>query len=151
MRARQGTTLQLLACVFLAACNPVEGDAKGPPGEQALTERVQKVATKASKKIGEDCTEAGTSECLSGFCIHASPNPSSGYFCTLRCSSSTDCPTGWSGASVYPGTDNCFCLPPADWKPAVVEAQRPKSLSPTAKPPPSQLPGNGSQDKGTSR
>lgn len=70
-----------------------------------------------TKKVGEDCTAHGASECVSGLCVHTSPKLGEGYVCAALCE--RGCPDGWQ-CSQLPGAEG-MCLPPKGWVARAVE------------------------------
>ena len=79
-----------------------------------VTEHHFLTAAQATKQLGEDCTLYGASECISELCLHYKHDPASGYVCSRKCESDTNCPAGWRCVSTYPSAGSEFCVPPAD-------------------------------------
>lgn len=77
--------------------------------------------------LGTDCSVGGGNSCLSGVCIHTSPDPSSGRVCSSLCGEDANCPSGWH--CVWPGAQalNGACVPPAGFSAQLVAAGAPYS------------------------
>ncbi len=91
--------------------------------EQVFSEHRPLQVSRATKQLGEECTEHGGSECLSSFCLHVRPDRNAGYFCSRSCATSFDCPMDWSCAQIYPSAEASFCVPPATWQARVAAAR----------------------------
>ncbi|NMO14732.1 hypothetical protein HPC49_05420 [Pyxidicoccus fallax] len=94
-------------------CGDVRVPETSPAVAPVLTEHRPSQALAATKSVGEDCTQAGASECTSGVCLHVRPQRESGYVCSQRCVSSAECPPQWRCSQIYPGPNNQMCVPPA--------------------------------------
>jgi hypothetical protein len=97
-----------LAC----STEPVESS----PREVAplLKEHRTALTTQATKKLGQDCTVHGRSECLTGLCLHTGAEPDKGYVCTQVCHAATECPPEWHCEQLHPGSAQRVCVPPAN-------------------------------------
>ena len=114
-------TIGIVCLVVVAgswACGVNRSPERWAHSDQPISEhKVQDVAASggATKLLGEDCTTYGGPGCASGICLHTRPDRSSGYFCSVRCQSTADCPDNWNCVQTYPGDSSNFCAPPADW------------------------------------
>lgn len=130
-RSRVGWWLAMgWSAAVAGACEVRPGEpVRTPASESArvLTEhRPLEAAAPPSKSVGEDCTTSGRAECLSGLCLHVSPRPGEGYFCSQRCRALEECPEQWRCARLMPGgSEDGVCKPPAGWAPAVARARAP--------------------------
>lgn len=118
--------LQLASC----ACEPgVDSREMTPEGRRGnvFTEHKFLTAAKATKRLGEDCTTYGASECLSELCLHYKHAPSEGYVCSRQCESDRDCPVDWNCVSTYPAPGSEFCVPPEDWVSSVAQERPPRT------------------------
>jgi hypothetical protein len=128
----------MLCLLFLAggcSCDtpyPSVGRNEAP----VFSQRQPLEAAQATKQVGEDCTQAGRSECLSGLCIHFKPGPDEGYACSVPCDDSVDCPAEWNCVSILPGAGNSYCIPPLKHSGAgaIVPPTRAKPNHPTTAP-----------------
>lgn len=120
---RVGTMLlgaSCIAAVLLCAC----GESTEPtPQPRVLTEHSFLSAGGAKKQLGEDCTVAGGSECLSGLCFKYRPRLGEGYVCSRGCATDEDCPSLWGCLPIHPTPDSLFCAPPQDWVPRAINAR----------------------------
>lgn len=66
------------------------------------------------QQVGEGC-DGEVGSCLSGLCLHVSPLPGSGYFCSQTCVEDADCPDEFRCAAA-PGLPRRFCVPPPGWQ-----------------------------------
>ena len=105
------STIASLVGGLALGCSNGPAQERTPYGEH----RPQTAVTVATKHLGEDCSSAGYQDCVSQVCGHFAAAPESGYFCTRSCTSSIDCPRGWSCAQVYPSDDGRLCIAPSDW------------------------------------
>lgn len=96
-----------------------------PDKKSVLTEHRPLHAAKASKQLGEDCTVYGRTECLSGVCLHVSPDRNTGYFCSSACTRREDCPSEWNCNQLYPGPGGSACVPPSGWTAKAASARSP--------------------------
>ncbi len=90
------------------SANQTEPEASGT---EMLTEHRPLRAEKATKQVGEDCTENGASACLSGVCLHVKPGREEGYVCSRACQGEQECPRDWHCAQVYPTPQGRMCVP----------------------------------------
>lgn len=91
---------------------------------------------KPARQIGEECSQYGGSQCLTGLCLHHKPDPHSGWVCSKGCLHDGECPSaqGWSCRSILPPVPgNQYCVPPDSWTPKVAIAASPVSKGPPAK------------------
>jgi hypothetical protein len=116
MSSRLVVALGVLTLFMMSGCNEnLEPPVRAPEPGQVFGEHRQKQAAARTKQVGEDCTDSGQSECLSGVCLHTKPGPGEGYICSKQCQQDPDCPEGWRCAGTRPGAAASFCIPPADW------------------------------------
>lgn len=113
-----------IALGLFAACSrgPSESPGRSAPGPGGTSQALRPVAEHRPqnvpaprKQLGEDCTVAGYSDCISKLCVHVQPAPSAGYFCTTACTGDSDCPADWACRQTYPGPEGQLCLPPSGW------------------------------------
>lgn len=76
-----------------------------------------------TKRLGEDCTTHGASECVSRLCVHAKLQPFAGYYCSVPCLGLEDCPAEWQCVRSRAGTRLGLCIPPPDWNGAAAQAR----------------------------
>jgi hypothetical protein len=118
-RARRHA-LHALVLLVLSACEvPPAPEPPDVPASSVriLTEHRPRASTAPpDKQVGEDCTAHGSTECLSGLCLHAVPTRGQGYFCSQTCLGSSECPPEWRCVQVVPGNPRAsVCQPPAGW------------------------------------
>jgi len=107
----------VLATGVSAGCTKTHSEPEVPVaerevvGREVLTEHRQLRAEKATKQVGDDCTENGASACLSGVCLHVKPGRKEGYVCSRACQGEQDCPGNWRCAQVYPTAEGRLCVP----------------------------------------
>jgi hypothetical protein len=121
--------LGLITLALASACmTQPDGGQANSNMTSALTEHRSQpsLATGSLKKVGEDCTAHGYAECASRLCLHAMPEPNTGYFCTRNCQGDSDCPVQWHCAQSFPGSREQVCLPPQGWVSAAADATAPK-------------------------
>jgi hypothetical protein len=111
----------LLSCALaLLACQPATDAGNGQqalpsPHEQlkVITEhRPTPALGAADKKLGDDCTAHGASECQSQLCLHVGGR-GAGYVCSQGCADTTQCPAHWQCKSVSVSTRRAVCVPPS--------------------------------------
>lgn len=111
-----GAALALICAALLAACQRSAPDSDPPPAHERAPVLSEYVPTPSpdgpTKRIGDDCTAHGASECVSGTCLHVSPKPGEGYVCSRTCTATADCPPGWTCSSLLPAPASALCLPP---------------------------------------
>ncbi len=100
-----------LAAAVGAGCAKSQPETVAPVAEEVLTEHRPLGVEKATKEVGEDCTENGASACLSGICLHVKPGRKEGYVCSRACQGEQDCPRNWRCAQVYPTSQERLCTP----------------------------------------
>jgi len=100
-----------LATGVWAGCSKSQTESEEPVARAVLTEHRPQKAEKATKQVGEDCTEKGASACLSGVCLHVKPGREEGYVCSRACQSGQECPPNWQCAQVYPTPQGRLCTP----------------------------------------
>ncbi len=113
----------------------------------------QFLTSTAILKLGEDCSQGGTSACLpqadgaQSVCLHSlSPSPSQGWICSRACGPSSPipgsdgCPVNFDCVQLVPGmADSAVCAPYATFKPGPV-AVRPQTTADARPPPPAPPP-----------
>lgn len=111
-------SLASLFCCALPACEKAASRENPVPVDGLVLQEHRPVqAAKPTKEVGEDCTQAGASECHSGLCLHAAPGGrKQGYFCSQSCNDGSGCPEGWGCAQLFPGQPGNACVPPGDWQ-----------------------------------
>ena len=103
------------SCFAFSACGSIFNSEAPQRGRgNVVSEHQFLTAAQATKQLGEDCTLYGASECISELCLHYKHDPASGYVCSRKCESDTNCPAGWRCVSTYPSAGSEFCVPPAD-------------------------------------
>jgi hypothetical protein len=100
-----------LAVGAWAGCSKNQTEPETPVAREVLTEHRPLMTEKATKQVGEDCTENGASACLSGVCLHVKPGRKEGYLCSRACQGSQECPRDWQCAQVYPTAQGRLCVP----------------------------------------
>ncbi len=119
--------LGLVVVVILAIGSAVRSSAKSTSARMrtppVLTDHRFGVAATPARRLGEDCSLNGKSDCQTGLCFHYRPNPGTGWVCSSTCKSVSDCPSGWGCSEVVPGSGEAFCAPPASWLPGVAAPQ----------------------------
>ena len=101
----------LIACTGTSPSHDIAKEVDEKSGASVLTEHQFSVSAKKAKRIGEDCSLHGSSECLSGVCLHTSPHRHAGYICSQTCSSTSDCPANWSCVQGLLGEVSGVCMP----------------------------------------
>lgn len=104
----------IIAGLMLAAC---EGSGSASPGGPRLVAKsVGALGAGATPQaVGRDCSVHRRFDCESNVCIHIKPSPNTGYFCSLMCAATDDCPVDWTCQPMIPGnTTSLICVPP-DW------------------------------------
>jgi hypothetical protein len=114
-------TIGIIGNLFVSsACGFVfDSDAPKLPRGNVVTEHSFLIAAQSTKRLAEDCTTYGASECMSELCVHYKHDPATGYVCSRPCEFDSDCPAIWRCVSTYPVKGSEFCIPPADWEPTV--------------------------------
>ncbi len=102
-----------LALFFCACTDSPEHTLPPRAQDDVLTEHRPLQAAQPTGKLGDDCTQSGASNCLSGLCLHTRPEHNKGYVCSQRCQSSSECPRDWSCVSFYSSTHEHVCIPPS--------------------------------------
>jgi hypothetical protein len=102
-----------LATGVWAGCEDARREPEIAVEQEVLTEHRPLKVERATKQVGEDCTESGSSVCLSGVCLHVKPGRKEGYVCSHSCQSGQECPRNWRCAQVYPTPEGRLCVPPS--------------------------------------
>lgn len=100
-----------LAMGLWAGCSNNQTEPATSGVRAVLTEHRPLQAQKATKQLGEDCSENGASTCLSGVCLHVKPGREEGYVCSRACQEEKECPRDWHCAQVYPTPQGRLCVP----------------------------------------
>ncbi|QRO01680.1 hypothetical protein JRI60_22985 [Archangium violaceum] len=110
---RRTVWMLVLAAGAWAGCGATRVEPEAAKGvvPELLTEHRALRAEKATKQVGEDCTENGASACLSGVCLHVKPGREEGYVCSRACRGEQECPPDWRCAQVYPTPEGGLCVP----------------------------------------
>lgn len=108
------------SCLFVVVtivCSSLSCDQAAPPraeGDASVLGIHQFLAAAhPTKQLGEDCSVGGGSDCKTDSCIHVSPQPDQGWFCSRSCASAGECPSRWNCSEFYPGVR--ACIPPDKW------------------------------------
>lgn len=140
MLHRSPARVWVLAATLLGSAGVVgcSSGSKTESGPEAFTEHRIREAATPTKRVGEDCKVGGFSDCLSRICVHFKPSPQEGYVCSQRCNGlDWDCPMRWVCRSVFPGPNNSYCFPPANWQFGVARSRAldagPRVIAPTGK------------------
>jgi hypothetical protein len=117
------SALSLVLVLAMPGCDRAPDDAARtePP---VFQEHVFKQAATATLEAGQDCSEWGATGCKSNLCIHVSPDPRSGYFCSVHCQQTADCPRDWRCVRLSDTPEGQFCTPPASWQGQVATARQ---------------------------
>lgn len=126
MNAIPGTRFHrqfLMLAVVMAgiACGDRQEKAPVSAPKPVFGEHRTTLASKATKELGEECEQHGTSECVSGLCLHTQADPQRGYFCSGVCRGQGECPGGWSCTQMHPSESTRVCIPPVNWQSARVQ------------------------------
>lgn len=115
-----------LALSLLAGCSGGERKEEEPKERKIFAQHQFLKAAKQTKQLGDDCTVAGASECVSNLCYHYKPDVRAGFVCSRECKSTAECPAEWECRSIYPPNQS-FCSPPVKWKPHPADARPQRS------------------------
>ncbi len=110
---RKSLNVMGAAALVALACTSQEG--RPSDRGEVFSEHRFLTANRPTKKLGEDCTVSGKSECETAVCYHVKPHPAEGYICSASCQSDDDCPETWNCRAMLPGAT--FCVPPDGWSP----------------------------------
>jgi hypothetical protein len=112
-RARGVLGLSLL--VLVGACQGGTTDEPSSTNEQATKafgeHHIKEYYGRPFRHFGENCSDHGSAECLSGFCIHTLPDPNRGFVCSEECGPMHECPSGWRCLRLHPQATNQLCFP----------------------------------------
>jgi hypothetical protein len=100
--------------VLVTACQGAKEEspsANGPAAKAFGEHRIKAFSGKPFRRFGEDCSEYGSAECLSGFCIHTLPDPKRGFVCSEECGPTHECPNAWRCMRLHPQARNQLCIP----------------------------------------
>lgn len=124
-----GVSAAVVAALATSAC---EGGASTTAPSAVFGDHQFALTAAATKQLGENCVVEGPGGCVTGTCFHYKPDPHDGFVCSRACTSSDDCPSGWSCVSIYPGPGNEYCAPPKEWAPAMtsVRLAQPSAVKP---------------------
>jgi len=108
----------LVAVGLLGGCVlRADDDSEVPAPDPVFSQHQPVPAESPHLSVGEDCSRTGASGCMSGLCLHTSPEKDEGYLCSTACTSSADCPQGWMCTETYPGPNSQFCVPTTPSRP----------------------------------